>query len=262
VRWLARLVAVLVVGCGLVPVLAGQSWACSCVQQPPDQQRYRQAAHDAAVIYVGRVLSESHVDGEYGGEYHYQVAVDETLKGGPAATETLHTSDNGGTCGTRLENGEILVVDRAGDGSVGICGDTTQEKVTERAAIVRDELHGSPAPTPSPRPPAPSPSASASASPSGAPKPSPSAAEPPPSPSPSPVLLSPPSEDPVPPPPSETADPTPRATGPSPVLLVGGGDAGGGLPVVPVASAGGAGLLVAGAVVATRRRRRRDASPA
>ena len=148
-RWLARLLAGLVVACGLVPLTAGASWACSC--GAPDQgetQQWRSIAATAPLIYVAAVTGRSGgepveaADGTLssgGGEVSYRLRVVESLKGSASGTRTATTSDQESSCGVVLDPRRRVLVH---DERLGLCGGFTQERVPERAAIVRSALAG------------------------------------------------------------------------------------------------------------------------
>ena len=150
-RWLARLLAGLVVACGLVPLTAGASWACSC--SSPDRsetQQWRSIAATAPLIYVAEVTGRSggepvvSADGTLssgGGEVSYRLRVVESLKGSASGTRTATTSEQGSSCGVVLDTRRRVLVH---DERLGLCGGFTQERVPERAAIVRAALAGQP----------------------------------------------------------------------------------------------------------------------
>lgn len=136
----------LVLAGGAVPLLQGAAWACSCAAQQQDPARYaaygesetwRSTGAKAATAYLGEVVRETYVDPEptTGGEetYEYEVRVVEPLKGSRSGTRTLTTSAYGASCGTRLRQGPVVVV----DDSVGLCGPSTQERTAPRAEHVR-----------------------------------------------------------------------------------------------------------------------------
>lgn len=142
-RNLVRLVAVVVLSAGMLPVFTGSAWACSCPEPPGDTTRYRQAAETAVAAYRGHVAGFNYIVESGGaGYYYYRVIVDEALKGSPGATGTLRASEENGACDNmRLQDGKpILVVDKKGDGRLSLCGDTTQDRVTRRTSIMRARL--------------------------------------------------------------------------------------------------------------------------
>ncbi|HVE99077.1 MAG TPA: hypothetical protein VNA12_07845 [Mycobacteriales bacterium] len=164
-RTAARLLAALVLAGGIVPVLAGAAWACSCVGYPSEEEQYREAARSSKVIYTGTVTERSQASPRPSTgpqpppDVTYTVQVEENLKGGASGTRVVSTSESSASCGVELQTGRrALLVEYAGDQRVGLCDGTTQERVDERAAIVRDEVRrqGGPGPTyapaPSPRP--------------------------------------------------------------------------------------------------------------
>ena len=160
-----RLLVALVLAGGVVPVLGGAAWACSCVGYSSEEEQYRTAARESKVIYTGTVTDRSQetprpsTEPQPPPDVRYTVEVEENLKGGASGTRIVSTSDNEASCGIELETGRrALLVEYNGDHRVGLCDGTTQDRVDERAAIVRDEVrrHGGPGPTyapsPSPRP--------------------------------------------------------------------------------------------------------------
>ena len=162
-RWrhsAARLLAALLLAGGLVPVLAGAAWACSCVGYESEEAQYRARAREAKVIYTALVADEQRPAPPEGSTpVRYRMEVEEDLKGGASGSREVTTSDNEASCGLDLEPGRrALVVEFDGGRTINLCDGTTQDRVDERAAIVRDEVRrqGGPgstyAPAPSPRP--------------------------------------------------------------------------------------------------------------
>ena len=147
-RWIARILAALVVALGLVPLTAGASWACSCAAPAfTESQQWRSVAAKAPVVYVAEVTGRTggptqNPDGGTGpGEYRYSLRVVESLKGGATGTRTGTTSDQGSACGATLQQRRrVLVYDER----LSLCGGFTQERVPERATIVRDAVAGRP----------------------------------------------------------------------------------------------------------------------
>ena len=125
---LRRLLVIVVVVSGILPVLSGTSWACSCAPHP--EQPYRTAAHDGNVIYVGRVVAE-----RPGMNPEYDVEVTRPLKGA-TSREQIRTVHGYATCAQDLDKGRVLVV----DDEASTCGYTTQSRVSHRADVVYDEL--------------------------------------------------------------------------------------------------------------------------
>ncbi len=147
-RWLARLLAALVVALGLVPLTAGASWACSCGSSGfTESQEWRSVAAKAPTVYVAEVTWRTggptqNADGSTGpGEYRYSLQVVESLKGGVTGTRTGTTSDQGSACGATLQQRRrVLVYDE----ELSLCGGFTQERVPQRATLVRDAVAGRP----------------------------------------------------------------------------------------------------------------------
>lgn len=105
-------------------------------------------AAKAPTVYVAEVTGRTGgptqgADGSIGpGEYRYNLRVVESLKGGVSGTRTGTTSDQESACGVILQQRRrVLVYDER----LGLCGGFTQERVPERAAIVRDAVAGRPA---------------------------------------------------------------------------------------------------------------------
>ena len=133
------MLAVLLIACGLVPVAAGASWACSCGSMGfTESQQYRSVAAKAPLVYVADVVSRTQGDGQY----RYSLRVVESLKGGASGTRTFSTSDQGSACGVLLPVGKRILVSAE---PVSLCGGYTDERVAQRAAIVRAALAGKPA---------------------------------------------------------------------------------------------------------------------
>lgn len=143
-RRAARTLAVTVVTLGLTPAMQGHAWACSCVEYPAPrsiEQQYTDEARASKLVYVGRVLSERLTGTPPVDDYHYTIAVTETLKGPHAATRRPVTPANGGLCGMRLDVGKpVLVLTDDPRRGLFSCGLSTQEDVARYAAIVRAAL--------------------------------------------------------------------------------------------------------------------------
>ncbi len=138
-RWLARSLAALVIACGLVPLAAGASWACSCGAYGfTESQQYRSVAAKAPVVYVADVVAVAHTEGQN----TYRLRVVESLKGGASGTRDVSTSDQGSACGVTLPQGRRILVTSE---PFSLCGGYTQDRVAQRAAIVRAALAGRPA---------------------------------------------------------------------------------------------------------------------
>lgn len=147
-----RVLVVLLLAFGLVPVAGGTAWACVCdgYGDGSEQARYRGLARDARLLYTG-LVSARHEPAPAPpgspprpqGDSRYTIEVDEQLKGTvPSRREISSTSSS---CGVSLQPGRrALVIEFRGDGQVETCDGTTQERVDERAAIVRDELRRGP----------------------------------------------------------------------------------------------------------------------
>lgn len=145
-RWLARFLAAVVVALGLVPLTAGASWACSCgASGLTESQEWRSVAAKEPTIYVAEVTGRTggptqSPDGSFGpGEYRYSLRVIESLKGGATGTRTATTSDQESACGVILQQRRRVLV--YGE-QLGICGGFTQDRLPQRAAIVRDAVAG------------------------------------------------------------------------------------------------------------------------
>ena len=159
-RTAARLVVAVVIATGLVPLLSGAAWACSCVGYSSEDEQYRQAARTSKVIYTGLITQKSQPSPTPGTEpqpppdVRYTVEVEEDLKGGASGTREISTSESSASCGIELTPGRrALLVEYAGDRRVGLCDGTTQDRVDQRAAIVRDEVRRQGEPDPAPPPP-------------------------------------------------------------------------------------------------------------
>ncbi|HVF20590.1 MAG TPA: hypothetical protein VNA14_10145 [Mycobacteriales bacterium] len=155
-RTAARVLATAVLIGGAVPLLSGTAWACSCVGYPSEEEQYRARAREAKVIYTALVTDEqrpAQPDGQT--PVRYTMRVEEDLKGGATGTREVATSDNEASCGLDLNPDQrALVVEFDGGRTINLCDGTTQDRVDERAAIVRDEVRRAPRPTPAPsRPP-------------------------------------------------------------------------------------------------------------
>jgi hypothetical protein len=117
-RAAARLLAIAVVACGIVPLTAGASWACSCAAPTLNGAALdRSIARSQPLIYTAEVVS---VTGNSSG-YEYDVLVQEALKGTVEEQRTLTTGLGGGDCGVRLEEGAQLLI-YSDEGSLGTCG--------------------------------------------------------------------------------------------------------------------------------------------
>ena len=154
-RTAARGVAALVLAGGTVPMLSGTAWACSCARSSSEEEQYRARAREAEVIYTAMVTDErrpANPDGQT--PVRYTMVVEESLKGGASGSREVTTSDSGASCGLDLTpDKRALVVEWDGGRTVNLCDGTTQERVDQRAAIVRDELRRQAAsPSGSPRP--------------------------------------------------------------------------------------------------------------
>lgn len=137
-RWLARCLAALVIACGLVPLSAGASWACSCGSYGfTESQQYRSIAAKAPVVYVAEVAAVTRADGQN----RYALRVLESIKGGASGTRTVTTSDQGSACGVTLPQGLRVLVSAE---PFSLCGGYTADRVEQRAAIVRAALAGEP----------------------------------------------------------------------------------------------------------------------
>lgn len=135
-RWLARSLAALVIACGLVPLSAGASWACSCASSGfTESQQYRSVAAKAPLVYVADVTAVTRTTGQH----RYSLRVVESLKGGATGTRTVSTSDQGSACGVTIPQGRRILVSAE---PLGLCGGSTQDRVAQRAAIVRAALAG------------------------------------------------------------------------------------------------------------------------
>jgi hypothetical protein len=134
------LLVVAVLVSGMVPVLSGTSWACTCAPFP--DKPYRVAAHEADMIYVGRVLDNGTREGSEGNvtaDTIYEVEVRRELKGdasGPSGSGRIRQVRSSQVCGKDLDRGRVLVMDDSAD----LCGYTTQAHVEARADTVYDEL--------------------------------------------------------------------------------------------------------------------------
>jgi nucleoid-associated protein YgaU len=145
-RWLARALAALVIACGLVPLTAGASWACSCLASPlTESQEWRAVAAQSRDIYLAEVVGRTggrtiSPDGVISaGEYRYRLRVVTSLKGNVSGTRYVTTNTESGTCGATVDEDRPLLV----FGEVLYsCGRTgfTQERVAQRAAIIRAAL--------------------------------------------------------------------------------------------------------------------------
>ncbi len=176
-RFLLRVLAALVVAGGLVPVMSGTAWACSCVGYESQEAAIRAEAHSASSIYVGTVTAERSTgpSAEPGYDYsnkEYDIDVRDRLKGSVPDPRTIATAgNNSAACGITFEVGKPILVFEHGSNNVYSCGQSSQTDVEAKAAIVRDELKAAPSPSTSPsKPPSPTPSRP-SRSPSLAPSP-------------------------------------------------------------------------------------------
>ena len=135
-RWLARSLAALVIACGLVPLTAGASWACSCATSGfTESQEWRSVAAKAPLVYVADVVAVTQAEGQN----RYSLRVVESLKGGATGTRTVTTSDQGSTCGVTIPQGRRILVAAE---PFSLCGGYTQDRVEQRTAIVRAALAG------------------------------------------------------------------------------------------------------------------------
>lgn len=145
-RWLARLLAAIVIAAGLIPLTAGASWACSCATSTlTESQEWRAVAATASQIYLAEVVDRSggtQVDAAgkptFGGEYRYQLRVTATIKGAVSGTQYVTTSASGASCGVTLREDRPLLVYAK---TLSLCGGGyTQDRVSERVAIIRAVL--------------------------------------------------------------------------------------------------------------------------
>ncbi|MCU1671891.1 MAG: hypothetical protein JWN77_4 [Frankiales bacterium] len=150
-RWLARLLATVVVACGLVPLTAGASWACSCAAPTTtERQQWTEIALAAPEIYLAEVVARTGGDvvdangNSTTGTYTYQLRVTDSLKGGALGTRFVTTSWSGASCGATVrEDRPLLVYAQV----LSLCGGGfTQERVAQRAAIIRAAVRAGPGP--------------------------------------------------------------------------------------------------------------------
>lgn len=135
-RWLARTLAALILACGLVPLTAGASWACSCASSAfTESQEWRSVAAKAPLVYVADVVRRTRAEGQI----RYELRVVESLKGGATGTRAVTTSDQGSACGVTIPQGRRILVSAE---PFSLCGGYTQDRVEQRAAIVRAALAG------------------------------------------------------------------------------------------------------------------------
>lgn len=147
-RWCLRLLISVVVVSGLIPLTAGASWACSCAGSLlTESQEFRSIAAKAPNVYVADVVGRTggpRVDpnGFVGpGTYRYELRVVRSLKGQASGTRYATTSTQGSACGVVIdERRPILVYNE----QLSLCGGSTQERVQQRAAIVRAAVRGEP----------------------------------------------------------------------------------------------------------------------
>lgn len=121
-----KLLVVVLLAVGLVPVAGGTAWACSCGGAESEEAHYRAMARDAAAVYAGTVLdrvedpppppappgSPPRPDNR---EVRYRIRVDRALK---AAAEgevrTLSTPRDDGRCGRQLTPGRVFMPEEPG----------------------------------------------------------------------------------------------------------------------------------------------------
>lgn len=139
---LARLLAILVVACGLVPLTAGASWACSCMaDQRPDSERYAAVADSTDVAYVGVVTAREGGTAEPPYQYTYRIQVERSLRGAMLGERSVTMTAFGSACGVRIPEGTRILVTSEPFGS---CGGVTGTDVDARADLVAAALARAP----------------------------------------------------------------------------------------------------------------------
>ncbi|HVE99078.1 MAG TPA: hypothetical protein VNA12_07850 [Mycobacteriales bacterium] len=127
-----RLLVVLLLAVGLVPVAGGTAWACSCGAPASEEEKYRTMAEDAAAVYAGTVLDET-VDppnaGPGEGTSRYRIRVDRALKNAsPGDVRLVESARSDGICGSQLSPGRVFL-DEQPAGRTNDCTGTTQHDV-------------------------------------------------------------------------------------------------------------------------------------
>ncbi len=175
-RLAARLVALALLTGGIVPIMSGVSWACTCRSYPSDRARYEDAAKHGKFIYIATVTDKQVSDD--GKTTYYTFAVSDNIKNGVSSPRDVATfTDNATQCGAVLAKGGRTLVVELTEGAVSHCDGTTQSNVNVRAQYIRDAMNPKPTPKPTPtksKSPTPSPSKSPSKSPTASPSPIPS----------------------------------------------------------------------------------------
>ena len=128
---LARVLAVVVVCGGTVPLLSGQSWACSCAQNPEQSQteRWATTARTASLVYLGTVTARA----DDGTSHTYTLMPSRSIKGAVYGARTVRTSNQGSVCGVTLPVGARVLVTSE---PFGLCGGL--EQPVDQAAAVMD----------------------------------------------------------------------------------------------------------------------------
>ncbi len=148
-RLAARLLATAALTAGLVPVVGGTSWACSCVAADTAQH-----ARESAKVYSGTITEITQLaptDAQGSLAYAYTVDVETVVKGEPGEHPRVASPAGAAGCGIVLEKGPVIVFDRKGDGNVDLCDGTTQDRVPEVTRVALAALkppgespHGAP----------------------------------------------------------------------------------------------------------------------
>ena len=138
-----RLLVVLLLAVGFVPVAGGTAWACSCGGWDSEAALYRDEADNAREIYLGLVTAADPPSPrpDTPGSTTYTVRVEESLKGSAAGERTVMASNSGVSCGIVLQTGKRALLFEHGDPArVGGCGGSTQHDVDRKAGLVRAAL--------------------------------------------------------------------------------------------------------------------------
>ncbi|MDX6273427.1 MAG: hypothetical protein QOJ92_637 [Frankiales bacterium] len=126
----------LVVACGLIPLTAGSSWACSCAAPTLKGAALdRQIARSEPLIFTAEVVKVT----ETPQRFEYGVTVTEALKGVTSPRHTLVSALGGGTCGMRLHEGVRLLI-HGDEPRIAACGGTyagTARFIETHARVIR-----------------------------------------------------------------------------------------------------------------------------
>lgn len=119
-----RLIVVLVLACGLVPMLGGSAFACGC---PHAQPWATEELGGEYVAYVGTLRNL--------GDDRAVVTVERRLKGSVDGVRRVRT---GGMCGAYLKDGRVVAVEEVATARLRGCGWSSNDNIDTGAALLFD----------------------------------------------------------------------------------------------------------------------------